>query len=97
MKAINPTNQEIKNTFIQVYKGHKNFLTPYIYSYGYSLANVNLFFEVSHGRFLDDHLVGVTVIEMPEKTKRHDLNKCFSGDNKYNLIGLAREYGESLE
>ena len=94
---MNPTNKAIRQAFLTEYNGHNNIMTPDIYSYGYSLKNPSLFFEVSYGTGLaNDHLVGVTVLEMPRRAKMYNLNKCFSGNNKDNLLSLAREYAESL-
>ena len=95
----NPTKREIKREFTTEYKGHKNIFTPiaYLDNFGYSLKNPNLFFEISEGDgMFNDHLVGVTVLEMPERKRRHDLNECFSGNNKQSVLSAARKYAESL-
>lgn len=89
------TNREITAAFRKECGGSVNFITPNITSYGYSLKNDNILFEISYGRgIFSDWIVGVTVLENGELS---DKSKCFQGDNKHNLLSLAREYGESLE
>ena len=93
------TNEQIEKTFAQVYGWNSNFITPEIHAYGYSLEDESIFFEISQGNgiFPNTHLVGVTVIDSDGNKLEH-LNKVFSDDRskRYNMLSLAREYGESL-
>ncbi len=92
-----PTTKEIRQAFLQEYRGKRNLFTPYIHGFGYSLKNPSLFFELSYGSgILSKWMIGVTVLEMPESIQRHDLSMCFPGDNKSELLTTAKEYGESL-
>lgn len=94
------TNKEIrgiKEVFRQEYNGQHNVMTPRLCGFGRSLRDTSLIFEISSGRgMMNDHLVGVTILEMPESVRRHDLNTCFSGNNESELLSQAREYAEGL-
>jgi hypothetical protein len=89
--------QEIKEVFRREYRGQSNVMTPRLDDFGHSLKDTSLLFEISSGRgIFNDYLVGVTVLEMPESVRRHDLNTCFSGNDKSELLSQAREYAEGL-
>lgn len=94
-----PTNNEIRQAFIQAYGNGTNFITPNVHAYGYSLLDESLLFEISQGTgiFPNTWIVGVTVIDASGICLEH-LNKVFtdSRDKKWNLLTLAREYGEEL-
>lgn len=95
----NPTNNEIRSAFKFEYADRANFMTQVIHSYGYSLKDHNLFFEITWDRGLLDgtFVVGTTFIHAIDGKCRNDLNKCFVGTNKNNLLSLAREYAEAVE
>jgi len=96
-------NKTIRKHFVDEYGGGRNVFTPNIHAYGYSLKNENIIFEISYGDGISSrYQVGVTVLELlpnGERTRRCDLSESGhqAGDNKWNLLSLAREYAEALE
>lgn len=98
--ADSANNREIRAAFAIAYGKNSvnagNVMTPGFWAYGYSLADPNLYFELSIGTGIFKRwLVGCTVVTSNGE-KRHDLSTCFSSDDKYNALSLAREYGEAL-
>lgn len=83
------TQSEIKTLFNKVYKGSKNFMTPYVEKYR---ARNGYVFEISSGpsMFENKRMFGVTVLTT-SGNKCHELN-----EGGFESLALADEYIDSI-
>jgi hypothetical protein len=83
----NPKNQEAKEVFHTIFKGHKNFFTPDSLAY-YKCKKY--FIELSEGkRIFNEYepLYGVTVIDRYKRKHLHNISKPFHDlDEAYEYI-----------
>lgn len=81
--------KSVKQHFNKVYKGERNFMTPFILNYGHLSKTRE--FELSAGEALfdgDKSIYGVTIIKKVngEWKPDHDKSKCFHNKKKHLII-----------
>ena len=93
MNAIKILNKEYVNP--------KNLITPYILKIG--KINKTMAFELSSGKFMNEMIYGVTIVELIEKEnktiRRDDLSECFKtmSEAKKYIKNLRDSYKKALE
>ena len=79
----------------------KNFITPNILKIG--KINKMMAFELSSGKFMNEMIYGVTIVELIEKEnktiRRDDLSECFKtmSEAKKYIKNLRDSYKKALE
>ena len=90
------TNSEASRIISKAYNHQLNFVTPEVLARDFVTPAKTLAYEISHGKFLSDHIYGVSIVDVKTGTPAHKLCQSFpSLDEAIAYIdGLAKQAGE---